>query len=364
MSAAAVLVLAFAAAARAQTLSGRAAVAPLPPAAAAAPLHGALLAPDGAAGAPLASLLSAGAARISAAPAAAPVLAALAAGEPAERAAAALLARALSDTRDASALLLRMPDLIYGDLPRLAGRRLPLGAAAALAERARRDPSLAYLFDGRPAPSVGVPDGAALDGEDLFAGGRRIPALGRGAFGVVHPHPDVEGAVVKTDLPRGPASLDGPPGLAEWRVERDAATAREAARIGAGPRVLGFGSVGGRPALVKERVYGRSVHALLEAGDFGPEDHALLEDLFLRIARSGISFFDARPENVMIGRTLANPARRAYLVDGGEVVAPKPGASPVDAMERLFGVLRQLTHDPGLLARFDAVHFARPLPRE
>lgn len=364
------LALLLALPAAAQVRSGR--VVPLPPSASAAPIHPALLSPDGPGGGPLTGLLAAGAGRIQAAvraPSAGPapaaeVLKAMAAGDPADRAAAAVLARALSDTREAAALLLRVPALAESDLPSLAGRRVPLGDAAALADSARVDPSVSFLFDGRPARSVETPDGAVLDGEDLVWNGERTPALGRGFFGVVHPHPSVEGAVVKTDLPRKLGALGEPPDMGERRVERDRAVTLAAARIGAGPRVLGMGTVAGHPAIVKERVYGDTVERLLEEDAFGAEDHGLLQDLFLRIARSGVSFMDPRPGNVMIGRTLADPVRRAYLVDGGEVFTPRGDPTVIDVMEKLFGVLRQLTFQDELLKRFDMVHFAAPVPPE
>lgn len=337
---------------------------PLPGSAALAPVHPALLSPDAPGGGPLAVLLADGAARIAAAvrapsPGPAPAAAALramAAGEPGERAAAAVLSRALSDTRETAALLMRVPALASSDLPSLASRRPDLGDAA------REDPSVSFLFDGRAPESAETPDGAALDGEDLLWNGGRTGALGRGFFGVVHPHPAVEGAVIKTDLPRKLGALGEPAEMGLWRMEKDRSVTLAAARIGAGPRVLGEGQVGGRPALVKERVYGDTVERRLEDDAFDAEDHGLLEDLFLLIARSGISFVDVRPGNVMIGRTLLDPVRRAYLVDGGEAFTPRKPGTAVDRMEWLFGTLRQLTHQDDLLKRFDKIHFTRPLP--
>ena len=120
----------------------------------------------------------------------------------------------------------------------------------------------------------------------------------------------------------------------------------------------------GRPALVKERIYGDTVEAILENNAFSAEDHGLLEDLFLRIARAGVYFFDVRPGNVMIGRTLLDPVRRAYLVDGGEAFTPKAVRTAVEAMEKMFSDMRELTHEDAHLKRFDKVHFERPLPPE
>lgn len=365
------LLASCAAVARAQVVA-RVPVEALPASAAAASVHPALLSPDGAAGAPLAAFLAEGAAGLSAAlraappaaPGAAPVapaLAALAASpEPARRAVAGLLARAVGDTRDAAALLVRMPALLNSDLPSLAACRPELGAAAGLADASRGDPTVAFLFDGRAPPRVGLDPDAALDGEDLVAGGRRVAAIGRGFFGIVHPHPSVEGAVVKTDLPRGTDPSAEPASAGAFRLSRDRRTTREAARIGVGPRLLGEATVGDRPALVKERMYGDTVARLLESGRFTAEDHALIEEMFLTVARSGIVFLDVRPENIMLGRTLVDPRRRAYLVDGGEFYAPTRPESAGDRAERLFGDLRALVHPPELLPRFDAVHFTRP----
>lgn len=350
----------------AQVRGGR--IVPLPPSAALAPVHQALLSPDGPGGGPLTGLLTMGTSRIAAAvhapapgpaPAAA-VLQAMSRGEPAERAAASVLARALSGTREAAALLMRVPALAESDLPSLAARRTPLGDAAALAG----DPELSFLFDGRAAKDVEPPAGAVLEGEDLLWKGERSPALGRGFFGVVHPHPSVEGAVVKTDLPRKLGVLGEPADMGPRRIEKDRAVSLAAARIGAGPRVLGMGTLDGHAAIVKERVYGDTVERRLEDDVFDEEDHGLLEELFLRIARSGLSFVDVRPGNVMIGRTMLDPVRRAYLVDGGEAFTPRAPGTAIDLMERLFGTLRQLTFQDELLKRFDKIHFSRPVPPE
>ena len=364
------LALLLALPAGAQVRSGR--VVALPASASMASIHPALLSPDGPGGGPLTGLLADGAARIAAAvrapspgpaPAAA-VLNAMAAEGPAERAAAFVLARALSDTRETAALLIRVPALADSDIPSLAARRTPLGPAAELAESARLDPSVSFLFDGASAGTVEPPAGAVLEGEDLSWQGGLTPALGRGFFGVVHPHPAVEGAVVKTDLPRKLSALGESPEMGRWRMEKDRNTTLAAASIGAGPRVLGSGTVDGHAALVKERVYGDTVERMLEDDAFAAEDHGLLQDLFLRIARSGFSFADPRPGNVMIGRTMVDPVRRAYLVDGGEAFTPRTQGTVIDRMEWLFGTLRQLTHQDHLLKRFDKVHFSAPVPPE
>jgi hypothetical protein len=362
----AVLVLAALLAAPAAAQVAR--VVALPEGAVSASLHPALLAPEGPAGAPLVPLLSAGALRVADAvhadgpQAAAPALTALAAEGPAERASAAVLARALSDTREAAVLLMRAPDLMHGDLPALAGRRLPLGEAAGLAETARRDPGLSFLFDGGRAPRVSVPADAVLEDGTLSAAGRRLPALGRGFFAFVHPHPEVEGAVIKTDLPRGLKPMGESPGIAEARMDRDRETAEAAAAADVGPRLLGAGTVGGRPALVKERVYGPTVQELLDEGRFTAEDHALVEEMFARAARAGLSFADPRAENVMIGRTLTDPRVRAYLVDGGAVFPGKDLPEP-EMVERHFSIMRELIKLGEHLQAFDLVHFSRPLPK-
>jgi hypothetical protein len=370
MTLAPALALLLALPAGAQLRSGR--VVPLPASAASASIHPALLSPDGPGGGPLTGLLAQGAARITAAaraPSAGPapaaaVLKAMAAGDPAERAAALVLARALSDTRETAALLIRVPALADSDLPSLAARRTALGDAARIAEAARLDPSVSFLFDGAAAGTVEPPEGAVLQGEDLIWNGELTPALGRGFFGVVHPHPAVEGAVVKTDLPRKLGALGEPPEMGRWRMEKDRNTTLAAASIGAGPRVLGSGTVDGHAALVKERVYGDTVERMLEDDAFAAEEHGLLQDLFLRIARSGFSFVDPRPGNVMIGRTMVDPVRRAYLVDGGEAFTPRSQGTVIDRMEWLFGTLRELTHQDHLLKRFDKVHFSAPVPPE
>lgn len=343
--------LACAAGARAAEISA------VPDAALSAPLAPALLSPDGPAGAPLETTLAEAAERISLAPSPEPILLQMAAAaEPVERAAAGILARAVTDPRAAAVLLARMPGLATGPLPTLAARRPALGAAAPLAQAARRDPTLGFLFDGSAPGAVAPPQSAELDGDDLLWQGRRLAPLGRGAFGVVHAHPEVDGAVVKIDSPR--QGDDGGIGAARARLAFDAKSIHDAESAGLGPRLLGAGLVDGRPALVKERVYGETVTRLLEGGAFGPEEHSLLEALALRAARGAGRFVDVGPDNVMIGRTLADPARRAFLTDGG-VVLPGRSESVAEAAEGFLNALRARLA-PDLLERFDRVHFAQP----
>jgi hypothetical protein len=265
--------------------------------------------------------LSAGSA-LGAAPAAlaAPRSAASVAAAPAAAAAAA------SPEDAAPALAPSAPALAAGVSAAAAPASEPRAAAGAAAAS-----PAAALFDGAALHPLlkGESTDLALEGlryrgGALSRGGVKAAELGRGMRGVVHAHPAIEGAVVKTVAIQGEVSpiaartgiMIAPPNPREvW--EREAESARRLADAGAGPRYFGAAVIDGRLASVRERVYGDTVEALSARRAYGPEEHALVLALVDRLAAAGIHPSDHRAANIMIGRTAADPARRAYLVDGG-----------------------------------------------
>jgi hypothetical protein len=65
------------------------------------------------------------------------------------------------------------------------------------------------------------------------------------------------------------------------------------------------------------------------------------------MAAGNVNSDDMRPDNIMIGRTLLDPRRRAYLVDGGNVA---PFAEGLDAAGRYAA---RLDESIMLRGRFD-----------
>jgi hypothetical protein len=189
-----------------------------------------------------------------------------------------------------------------------------------LAESARRDPALTAWFDGgAAAPSLEV-DGLTLKRGAWRRGEEKLERLGQGEFGFVDVHPTVPGAVIKTVEHSASIQLFSNPDPRK-SAELEETTARALAAADAGPRHFGRAAVAGRLVSVRERVYGDTLESLSREKRLGPGESALVLDLLRRLAAANLKSDDMRPANVMIGRTLLDPRRRAYLVDGGNLKA-------------------------------------------
>jgi hypothetical protein len=170
--------------------------------------------------------------------------------------------------------------------------------------------------------------------------------LGQGEFGFVDVHPTIQGAVVKTVAYSGSVEMfsDTPP---ERTAEQEETISRALAAADAGPRHFGRSSPHGYLVSVRERVFGDTLDDLSRGRRLGPEERELVLDLLRRLAAAGLKPADLRAPNVMIGRTLLDPRRRAYVVDGGKFLPVPP---ELDAEGRY----RDLLNEPiVIMARFD-----------
>lgn len=194
----------------------------------------------------------------------------------------------------------------------------------------------------------------------LRVDGQAVRPLGRGEFGVVYPHPRVEGAVIKVVEPSAEAVLFGFGAFTPKSIaDEEEATARAYAAAGAGPRYLGRAVVDGRLVSVRERVYGEQVDRMIADRRFRDEELGLMYELLAKMARERLKSDDLRLPNVMIGTTALDPARRAYVVDGGKLLE-FPDGQPEP--ERLAALVE---HPVRLHARLDpfvgVIEHTRPL---
>ncbi len=223
---------------------------------------------------------------------------------------------------------------------------IALSARAAPVEAPAPPADLAALV--LPASALGLGD-MRWNAGAASLGGATLDALGRGDFGAVYAHPAEPSQVVKI-------SADGF-GVTRHRslqdMERDAlaeaARTRQLARIGAGPELVAVTRVShrlqplldrmaaffrvpapdwSRPALVKERVIGRTVADLRRTGDWTPRHEELARELRARLRAAGLRSLDMHDENVMIGRTARRPYDEAHLVDAGGVRSALSAPAP------------------------------------
>lgn len=308
-----------------------------------------------------------------------------AAGGPAQAVAAGVLAKALSEPQALPRLLSAHPALA----PTLQAVQ-PLAAAASADSSART--SLAALtaaaqdrveevFEGR-APGDGLEhivfDGGAFVtapqasiaparlsqlGKPKTKAGverRAVKALGQGEFGVVYPHPMIQGAIIKVVELSAEVLLFGlgtvKPSVVAAEEEE---TSRAYAAIGAGPRYFERTVKDGRLVSVREQVYGERLDRMIADRKYGPEEHQLMLDLLRRMADAGIKSDDLRFPNIMIGHTETDPRPRAYVVDGGKLM---PFDEGLDAEARYQELL---VHPVLLMARADpfvgAIRHTRPM---
>ncbi len=204
-----------------------------------------------------------------------------------------------------------------------------------LALSAKEDPALAGWFDGGQGggESLGL-DGLTLKRGAWRLGEKTLDRLGQGEFGFVDVHPTIEGAVIKTVEHSAEIHLMSTQSP-KTTAAGEKASAELLSSIDAGPRWLGGAIIGGRIVSVRERVYGDTLEGLLR-GKFTADDEALILDLLRRMSGAGVATNDLRSSNIMIGRTLLDPRRRAYVVDGGSKVEYPEG---LDAQARFTHLL-------------------------
>ena len=232
------------------------------------------------------------------------------------------------------------------------------GGLSELAAAARKEPALAAWFDGAAAPAGLGLEGLTLKRGSWRAGGEKLERLGQGEFGFVDVHPSIPGAVLKTVAHSESILLMSNPNPSATAAQ-ERKTAVALAEADAGPRHFGRARVLGAEVSVRERVYGETLASLSRKKRLGAEESALVHDLLRRLAAAGLKPDDMRPDNVMIGTTLLDPRRRAYLVDGGLLAAATP-----DLDEE--GRYRDLLETPIMLrGRFDPnmgfVEFSKPM---
>lgn len=215
-----------------------------------------------------------------------------------------------------------------------------------LARAAKEDPALEGWFDGSGGRARLELDGLTMKRGAWRRGETRLDRLGQGEFGFVDVHPSIDGAVLKT-VEHSAGVLMMSSQRPETTAAGEKASADLLASADAGPRHFGGAVVAGRLVSVRERVYGETLERLFAGKAFGPAERELVMDLLRRMAEAGVMTNDLRPSNIMIGRTLLDPRRRAYVVDGGSRV-PFPEGLGAE------GRLEHLLHAPVVLrGRFD-----------
>jgi hypothetical protein len=140
---------------------------------------------------------------------------------------------------------------------------------------------------------------------------------------------------------------------------QEEATAKTLVEADAGPRHFGRAVHDGYLISVRERVFGDTLERLAYDRRLGPEERDLVLDLMRRLAAAGLKPDDLRPSNIMIGRTLLDPRRRAFVVDGGKFKMVPAG---LDAEGRFQDLMRE----PIVLrGRFDQnigwVEYSKPM---
>ena len=194
--------------------------------------------------------------------------------------------------------------------------------------RAKETPEVHPLLSGRSTELE--LQGLGYKGSRLYDGGAKAARLGSGEFGIVDEHPRIPGAVIKAVAPSAEIQI-----FSDFKPERtwllEEASARRLAEIGAGPRFFGKAQIGGALVSVRERIFGDTLERLIMDRRYGPEEHALMLDLVQKLAAAGFVGDDMRPSNIMIGRTAADGARRAFIIDGtGQI--PLAGGSPEERL--------------------------------
>lgn len=228
------------------------------------------------------------------------------------------------------------------------------------------DSAIIQLSEAVRWPSVVAPetlpdlklDGVVRRGESLYQAGRELEPVGRGQFGAVYAHPKAAQAVIKMMIFTFASWISfGAPvdDVFHWEV----VVTQQLAQAGAGPRFMGTASIPAepsrlrsrlsrlllgreprmaeRPAVLKGRVFGENAEDIIAKGRFTRQDYDLVQDMLRRMADKRIRVFDLRVGNIVIGTTVEEPRRRAYLVDGGWLL-------PVEKSESAEGIFQSLKH--------------------
>jgi hypothetical protein len=175
-----------------------------------------------------------------------------------------------------------------------------------------------------------------------FAGGQlhglkgELDGLGRGNFGIVYDHPKMNGAVIKLADHAPEVLMEDPGRTLEQTADSEDAVLRRLAAADLSPRVLGRAVIGGRPVSVREKIYGETLEDLFARKAYGPSEHDLVMDLLSRAAAQHVFPEDMRMPNIMIGTTLRDPVRRAYIVDSTRVREIGPELSVEQLREDLY----------------------------
>jgi hypothetical protein len=285
-------------------------------------------------GAPLAARVEAAAVDVLAGPTATELgaraagLIALAGSErhPTERAAAGILAVALTDPEAARSL-----KALWTGLPRTAELawfahehplRVPVEASPALRELAawaRADPAVARAFAAPPPEADLKLEGIRQSWAGELQHARGLSASYPGVWPLTYGHPDVPGAVVTVSSRRDFHALE----LYAGHVE-------DLGRDGLGPRLLGKGYTRGGLAaphhlVVVEGVDGRPLPA---QGPLDPADYELVADWADRARRAGWQPHPLGLRSLVLGATALDPERRAYMHDPGKSEISRPATTP------------------------------------
>jgi len=169
----------------------------------------------------------------------------------------------------------------------------------------------------------------------LFYQGEKLKLLGFGSLGRVFEHPTRPEAVLK--VPSHTVEADMMADITpEQSIAADAEATARLAVDGLGTYLLGCFRIQNQTVLLKERVYGDNLAELVSKRQFGPTEHGMVMDLVKRMSNAHLRIEDMRLENFMIGMTLFDPTRRAYIVDGNAIEEVDPSIPTDDLHEAIL----------------------------
>jgi hypothetical protein len=220
--------------------------------------------------------------------------------------------------------------------------------AAAAAERnaSRNDPDISRVFDGGGRVGGLEVEEVGRSGYDLLQRGRKLSSLTWVTAGYLYAHPTISGAAVHLFDEGHPADA---------RVE-DIDAAGEAAAVALGRAALGarvFGTdvvfggriTGPRPMnkiYVKERIYAHSLTTMVQDEKVKAADKELIAQLLLRAVAAGFSVSGLEIADIVLGNTLADPERRAYVMDPARIKFADPAASSETLAAGVVNWMREL----------------------